>query len=298
MSPSSADIFARSADSPLQSLSWPWLPDFHSIYVKRDDLLHPIVSGNKWRKLRYLGDDKTVSVVSMGGPYSNHLHALAWYAKQRGWRATALVRGALQQTPTLQDCARWGMRVQCVEREAFRRLRDECDAWREWVDEPALWIPEGGRCAAAVRGVADLVAELPWTPDVVVCAAGTGTTAAGLARALPPRCTVIAVAALKNAAFLARDIAALLADTPAPARVQLITDAHLGGYAKTSPALQAFIEHCETFLSLPLEPVYTAKVFYALAELARRGLIQSSQRIVVIHTGGLQGRARAAGSFG
>lgn len=282
--------FFLASPSPLQPLHLPWLSSFQSLYIKRDDLLHPLVSGNKWRKLRYAFKQHTVGVASMGGPYSNHLHALAYLAQQMGWPSYALVRGEAQQTPTLIDCQRWGMQLQFVDRQTYRELRQHPEAWRRYVSQPdAQWLCEGGKARAALRGVAELVSELPFIPDVVICAAGTGTTAAGIASALPSSSLVIAIAALKNGEFLRNDVAELLAESAHHAAVEIVCDLHLGGYARNTPDLEQFMVAMQTNFSLPLEPVYTAKVFYALPELARRGLITPGQRIVIVHTGGLQG---------
>lgn len=289
--------FFSSTPSPaclqLQPLRLPWLSSFQHLYIKRDDLLHSVVSGNKWRKLRYALNDHCAAVASMGGPFSNHLHALAYLAYELGWPSYALVRGEPRLNPTLADCQRWGMQLQFVDRQSFRKLREQSDAWRTFFpDQTVQWLPEGGKALAALRGVAELVAELPFVPDVVVCACGTGTTVAGIATALPPTSRVIGIAALKNAEFLPNDIAALLAEQGKHATIEIICDLHLGGYARSTIELEQFISTMQNEFALPLEPVYTAKVFYALPELARRGLISPEQRIVIVHTGGLQGARR------
>jgi 1-aminocyclopropane-1-carboxylate deaminase len=284
-----ADFFSTAA-SPLQPLHLPWLSSFKQLYIKRDDLLHPIVSGNKWRKLRFAFSDHTRSVASMGGPYSNHLHALAYFAHQMGWSSYALVRGETRLTPTLRDCQQWGMRLQFVDRQTFRELREKADNWRHFIIDPHVqWLAEGGKGVVALRGVAELVSELPFVPDVVIAACGTGTTIAGIASALPENSLTIGVAALKNGEFLRNDVATLLTEYPHHARFNIVCDLHLGGYARQSVELAQFIDTMAKNFSLPLEPIYTAKVFYALPELARRGLITPAQRIVVVHTGGLQG---------
>ncbi len=285
--------FFSSPPSPLQPLHLPWLLSFSELYIKRDDQLHPQVSGNKWRKLRYVFDEHTRAVVSMGGPYSNHLHALAFLAREMGWHAQALVRGEPCQTPTLDDCARWGMALHFVSRHDYRQLRERDTYWKTLVpyDADDVWLPEGGRAVAAVRGVSELVAELPFVPDVVICAAGTGTTAVGLAAALPVTSRVIAISMIKNGDYLRRDSARLLAaaTSAACAPIDWVFDLHRGGFARSDDELMAFIAQMATKFALPLEPVYTAKVLVALPTLAQRGLIHPSQRIVIIHTGGQQG---------
>lgn len=250
------------------------------------------MSGNKWRKLRYLAQTGVSTVVSMGGAHSNHLHALAYWAQAHQATAHALVRGEPQTTATLNDCQQWGMHLHFVDREAYRLLRESPDAWQKHIYlDDALWLPEGGAGFLALRGVAELIEELPFVPDVVICAAGSGTTVAGLAAALPVTSRVIAVVALKNGDYLVNEVESWWqrAGVKLRAPIDWVFDQHLGGFGKTSPELMQLIEVCSTKLQLPLEPLYTGKVFYALPNLAQRGLIRPEQRIVIVHTGGLQG---------
>jgi 1-aminocyclopropane-1-carboxylate deaminase len=268
------------------------------VWVKRDDLLHPEVSGNKFRKLKYpllALHGQSVTLTTMGGPWSNHLHALAHAGALFGWPTRGLVRGAqATASATLNDCRRLGMQIQFVSRDEYRALRDIPDAWRRHVDhadDSHVWFPEGGSTPAALRGVAELIHELPFIPEVVMVACGTGATLAGLLAGLQGKGRVIGIAVLKNAAYLHKEIAVLLqqAGYPAYRNYELITDAHHGGYGKAPPELRQFCHDFSRELGMPIEPLYTGKLFFALKKMVQANAFLEDERIVAIHTGGLQG---------
>jgi 1-aminocyclopropane-1-carboxylate deaminase len=268
------------------------------LWVKRDDLLHAEVSGNKFRKLKYpllALRDRRATLVTMGGPWSNHLHALAHAGALSGWPTVGLVRGAAGvDTATLADCRRLGMRITFVSRADYRALRDLPELWRRHVTDAGdnhVWLPEGGSAPAALRGVAEIVDELPFIPDTMLVACGTGATLAGLLAGLQGRGCVIGVAVFRNAGYLHHEIARLLrqAGYPAYDNYTLLTDGHHGGYGKAPPVLRQF---CRDFIhetGVPIEPVYTGKLFYALRQMAQAGVLRKDERIVAVHTGGLQG---------
>lgn len=272
------------------------------IWVKRDDLLHAEVSGNKFRKLKYpllalQGRDPVL--VTMGGPWSNHLHALAHAAALGGWTSIGLVRGAAgMSSATLDDCRRLGMQIRFVSREDYRQLREDEQAWRQHValaDDSHVWLPEGGSAPAALRGVAEMVDEigqqLQFMPEVIMVACGTGATLAGILAGLRGRGRVIGVAVLKDAAYLRQEIAQLLrqAGYPDYQNYQLITDAHHGGYGKAPPELRQFCRDFSQALDVPVEPVYTGKLFHALRRLQQAHAFRDDERLLAVHTGGMQG---------
>lgn len=289
-------VFPRSP-SPCQPLASTLFADC-KVWVKRDDLLHAQVSGNKFRKLKYpllALDGQRATLVTMGGPWSNHLHALAHAGVLLGRPTVGLVRGAEGVgSATLDDCRRLGMRIIFVSRQDYRALREHPADWRRHVMDAGdshVWLPEGGSAPTALRGVAELVGELPFIPDTMAVACGTGATLAGLLAGLQGRGRVIGVAVLKNAGYLHREIALLLrqAGYPAYDNYTLLTDCHHGGYGKAPPALRQFCADfmCET--DIPIEPVYTGKLFHALGQMAQAGAFREDERIVAVHTGGLQG---------
>jgi len=264
------------------------------LWMKRDDLLHPIISGNKWRKLKYILDHALCSgatdIISMGGAYSNHLHALAYAGKAIGVKTTGIIRGEPRDsfTPTLVDLQNCDMELRFVSRSDYRQLRQ----YQGCHDLPGLqagqyWLPEGGAQALALQGVAELVAEIDMPYDILCAPCGTGTTLAGLIAAAPESVSVLGIAALKNAGFLINDVQALLAQPHHNWRINL--DYHFGGYASSNADLIAFINTFEANTGIPLEPVYTGKMLYALYELIKNHAFKAGQRIIALHTGGLQG---------
>lgn len=266
--------------------------------MKRDDLLHAEVSGNKFRKLKYpllALQGRKPALVTMGGPWSNHLHALAHAGALGGWPTIGLVRGvAGVESATLDDCRRLGMQIRFVSREDYRQLREDAQAWRRHVDvgdDCHVWLPEGGSAPAALRGVAELVDELPFIPEVVMVACGTGATLAGILAGLQGRGRVVGIAVLKNADYLHNEISLLLqqAGYPAYKNYELITDAHHGGYGKAPPELRQFCRDFSQEFGLPIEPVYTGKLFYALRKMQQAHAFGEDERVLAVHTGGMQG---------
>jgi 1-aminocyclopropane-1-carboxylate deaminase len=281
--------------SPLVRIMDPDLPREIELWLKRDDKLHPILSGNKWRKLNHILEDALLSgahtLIGMGGAYSNHLHALAYTAKHLGLQTIGYIRGERMEplTPTLEDCRRWGMELRFVSRTDYRLLRQ----YREPDSLPGLrpgqyWLPEGGAQSLALKGITELIAEIEMPFDVLCLPCGTGTTLAGCIAALGGTKTVIGFAALKHADFLTGDVERLLPKIYPHWRI--VHDYHFGGFAKTAPELLKFIRRFELAQQIPLEPVYTGKMLYGLYDMIARGCFAPGQRIVAVHTGGLQGR--------
>ena len=282
--------------SPIHAIALPSLIG-RAVWIKRDDLYHPTVSGNKFRKLKYpliALKGRKVTLTTMGGPWSNHLHALAHAGALFGWPTRGLVRGTeAMNTATLDDCRQLGMEIQFVTREDYRALRDITDEWRRYLFETNddVWFPEGGSSAAALKGVAELVNELPFIPEVMMVACGTGATMAGLLAGMQGRGRVIGIAVLKNAGYLHKEIALLLqqAGYPSYTNYELITDAHHGGYGKAPPELRQFCRDFSQETGIPIEPVYTGKLFFALRNMVHANAFRDDERIVAVHTGGLQG---------
>lgn len=265
------------------------------LWMKRDDLLHPVISGNKWRKLKYILEHAlsldVETIISMGGAYSNHLHALAYVGKVLGLKTVGLVRGERPEalTPTLLDMKNWGMELKFVSRSDYRLLRQ----YKGWHDLPGLkfgqyWLPEGGAQALALKGVAELVADIGISYDTFCVPCGTGTTLAGIIDAAPERGAVLGFAALKNAGFLTKEVDAMLSQSRN--NWQINFDYHFGGFAKINAELSVFIEDFELKTTIPLEPVYTGKMMYAVYDLIKKHYFKPGQRIIALHTGGLQGK--------
>ncbi len=261
------------------------------LWLKRDDLLHPIISGNKWRKLKYILNHalslNADTIISMGGAYSNHLHALAYTGKLLGLKTIGLIRGERGDslTPALLDMQQWGMELRFVSRSDYRLLRH----YKQLPDLKLnqYWLPEGGAETLALKGVAELVYEIDRDYDLLCVPCGTGTTLAGLVNAVPDNVKVMGFAALKHAEFLNHDVNALLPVQRNNWQINL--NYHFGGFAKTNAELLAFIQQFEADTQIPLEPVYTGKMLYAIYDLIKKQVFQANQRIIAVHTGGLQG---------
>jgi len=282
--------------SILTKIDAPLFEQYHiELWIKRDDLLHPVISGNKWRKLKYILNDALSvgadTLISMGGAYSNHLHALAYVGKALNLKTIGIIRGEQPETltPTLIDMKNWGMELKFVSRSDYRTIRH----YQGWQDLPGIrphqyWLPEGGAQTLALKGVAELVKEIDIPYNILCVPCGTGTTLAGIIAAVPEHVTVLGFAALKNAGFLTTDVERLL---PQPrANWQINQDYHFGGFAKTNAELTEFIKEFELTTKIPLEPVYTGKMMFALYDLLKKGYFKPGQRIIAVHTGGLQGK--------
>jgi 1-aminocyclopropane-1-carboxylate deaminase len=281
--------------SNLTKIDDPLLAQYQiELWMKRDDLMHPVISGNKWRKLKYSLDHALSSgadtIISMGGAYSNYLHALAYTGKALGLKTTGLIRGGQPEklTPTLCDMQSWGMELKFVSRSDYRLLRQ----YKGYHDLPGLkpqqyWLPEGGAQALALKGVAELVEEIDVFYDIICAPCGTGATLAGIIDAVPEQVSVMGFAALKNAEFLQTDVESLL---PRPcSNWQINLGYHFGDFAKTNAELMTFIANFEFKTGIPLEPVYTGKMMYALYDLIAKHAFKPGKRIIAVHTGGLQG---------
>jgi len=276
------------------------------LWVKRDDLIHPVISGNKWRKLKYILDHAITinchTIISMGGAYSNHLHALAFAGKQLGLKTIGYIRGERPEnlSPTLQDIQNWGMELRFISRAEYRELRN----YKKYNELPAhylkksqdgqYWLTEGGATELALLGVGELVSEIDRVYDVICVPCGTGTTFAGIISSVPEHCIVHGFSALKGAGFLNKDVEKLLNEFSGNKKTNwtIQLDYHFGGFAKRNNALLLFIEDFAQQHGVELEPVYTGKMFYGLFDLIQQDLFKPGQRIIAVHTGGLQGKRK------
>jgi len=265
------------------------------LWVKRDDLIHPVISGNKWRKLKYILDHalaiNTDTIISMGGAYSNHLHALAYVGKELDLQTVAYIRGEQPKnfSLTLRDLESWGMELRFISRVEYRELRQykNHDVLPK-IKPNEYWLPEGGATELALKGVAEIVSELDMNYDFLCVPCGTGTTLAGLINVSSDKCKVIGFSALKGGCFLADDIQPLLQGNKQNWSIQL--DYHFGGFAKSNNELLLFIEHFFNRHEIELEQVYTGKMFYGLFDLIKHDHFKKGQKIIAVHTGGLQGK--------
>lgn len=259
--------------SALVELSDPRLGSVR-VFLKYDD--------NKLRKLKYnLGHPR---VLTFGGAYSNHVRALARAGRAHGFETVGVIRGEehLPLNPALAEAAACGMQLTYLDRAAYRRKHtDEVQARLRAEFGDVVILPEGGSNAAAVRGCAELPADLGHDYDVICCPVGTGGTLAGISAGLAPGRRAIGFAVLKGGAFLAAEVARLQKEAYgiAWANWTLQLDYHFGGYARTTPALESFNA------KFRLERVYVAKMLFGIFDLVRQGAFAPDTRIVAVVTG-------------
>ncbi len=294
-------LYSAVSASTLEPLVHPLLTEQGiTLYCKRDDLLHPRLSGNKWRKLKYplrqALTEHAAGILSFGGAYSNHLHALAAAGQALNLPTVGIVRGeANSHNPTLTDVRHWGMKIEFVNRQQYRRRQDS-----DWLAELAhrysgyMLLPEGGSCLLALPGVAELWQELPPHVEVVLPVASGGTIA-GLLSARPVGAKVRGYAVLKGDPWLAQEIVNLYPAAAQDKHWQLIYEHHGGGYAKCRSGDKQAIAQLATELQLPLEPIYSGKALLGLFKDIAAGQFQRDSTLVFLHTGGLQGARSPSG---
>lgn len=279
--------------SPVHEVKHPLLDEKGVyLYLKRDDLIHPIISGNKWRKLKYLlkkaDDGSRRHLVTFGGAYSNHLLATAAAAAQFGFKATGIVRGEEVDNTHLFLCRLYGMDLIFTDRESYRDKLSLFDKY--FGNNPeAIFIDEGGASAEGALGCSEMVDELMDSYHHIFCACGTGTTAAGIINGISNnymQTEFHGIPVLKNGDFLTAEIDRYLNQ---PSTYHLHTDYHFGGYAKTTQELINFIQQFVAATGILIEPVYTGKMLYAIFDLAARDYFEPGAKIMAVHTGGMLG---------
>lgn len=267
------------------------------LIVKREDLLHPLVSGNKWRKLKYNFYEAAVrgvtTIVSFGGAYSNHIHALAAAGNILGVKTIGMIRGEEHHplNPTLSFARDCGMELHYVDRAAYRDRGEQHFEEEIRRQFPGAWIvPEGGSNVWGVKGCMEIVGDIRSAYDILCTAAGSGGTIAGLIAAQEGNRKVLGFSALKGAGMLDEKIKSLLPEgKDLRNNWEVNYDYHFGGYAKFNKPLLEFIKDFETRFGIKTEPVYTGKMFYGLFDLIAKGYFSKGTRIMALHTGGLQG---------
>lgn len=273
------------------------------MFIKRDDLIHSEISGNKWRKLKYnlikAKSEGRTSLLTFGGAYSNHLVATAAAAELHGLRSIGIVRGNeldSESNQTLKRCTEYGMELLFVSREEYGYRTEK------WYKEElaakfpsALIIDEGGSGYFGMIGCQEILKEIDVQYDIVVVAQGTSTTAAGLLLSLPDHKELWGVPVMKGYRSV-EELKDLFSSTAIEAEMiedllntyRPLDDYHFNGYARYDNDLLNFIANFWKEYQLPLDPVYTGKAMYGLIhETLKRGL--RNKNLLFIHTGGLQG---------
>lgn len=270
-------------------------PDGIELYVKREDLLHDEISGNKFRKLKYnfkeakrLGISK---IVTFGGAYSNHIAATAAAGRIYGMQTVGIIRGdelvtGFMDNPTLKKAYEDGMRLEFISRTEYRKRNN--DVFLEELKEiypDSYIIPEGGTNEVAVLGCAEILKTQDTSFDVICCAVGTGGTLSGLIKSSNENQKIIGFPALKGD-FLGEDIRKFVGEKT---NWELNLEYHFGGYGKMTKELMLFIERFKENTGILLDPVYTCKMMFGILDLIEKGKFKKGSKILAIHTGGLQG---------
>lgn len=257
------------------------------LFMKRDDLIHPFISGNKWRKLKYVLQDAKARnknhLVSFGGAYSNHLVALACAGAIHGLHTTGFVRGEEVSNPMLSLCKLWGMQLVFTQREQYKNKNA---LFTEFFnsDAQAYFIDEGGKGGLAAQGCEEILDGV-YGFTHVMCSVGTGTTIAGIARqAIKKGMIAEGICMLKGAEAIDAEIAEL-AGLP----VKIHHGMSRGGYGKSDPELMAFIGTFASETGILLDQVYTGKMMTAIVQLIKEGYYKRGDKLLTIHTGGLLG---------
>ncbi|MFT5244287.1 MAG: 1-aminocyclopropane-1-carboxylate deaminase [Psychroserpens sp.] len=266
----------------------------NQVCIKPEYLIHPYISGNKYRKLKYnLIEAKNLNkkvLTTFGGAFSNHIAAVAFAGQEFGFKTIGIIRGEelkskVSLNPTLSFAQSCGMTLQFISREKYKRKADAIyisELENEFGD--FYLIPEGGTNALAVKGCEEILTDADKDYDYICCSVGTGGTISGLINSALLHQKIIGFPALKGD-FLSEEITKFARNK----NWELITNYHFGGYAKINNDLIDFINQFKSSESIPLDPIYTGKMMYGIYDLIDKGYFPKESKILAIHTGGLQG---------
>ena len=265
-----------------------------SLVIKREDLIHPFVSGNKFRKLKYnllqAKAENQSCLLTFGGAFSNHIAAVAYAGKEHGFQTIGIIRGEelgtkIESNPTLNFAQECGMQLEFISRETYR-LKTEAFFLEQLGKKYGSFylVPEGGTNALAIQGCEEILTNEDAFFDYIGCGIGTGGTISGIINSALPHQKVLGFPALKGD-FLQDEICNFVQNE----NWELITDYHFGGYGKVNAGLIDFINWFFEQTQIPLDPVYTGKMVFGIVDLIKRNYFPKNSKILVIHTGGLQG---------
>lgn len=269
-------------------------PNAISVSMKREDLIHPYISGNKFRKTKYnllqAKAENQETILTFGGAFSNHIAAVAYAGKEKGFKTIGIIRGEelrdkIQENPTLQFAQECGMEFEFVSRADYR-LKSEPEFLEKLKNKFGAFylLPEGGTNELAIRGCEEILSPDDSKFDYICISVGTGGTISGIINSILPHQKVLGFPALKGD-FLKDEIRDFVENN----NWELITDYHFGGYGKVSPELIAFINQFYKENNIPLDPIYTGKMVFGVIDLICKNYFPENSKILMIHTGGIQG---------
>ena len=270
------------------------LPNAISLYIKREDLIHPFVSGNKFRKLKYnllqAKAENHDTLLTFGGAFSNHIAAVAYAGQEQGFKTIGIIRGdelrdKISENPTLTFAQNCGMQFEFVTREQYR-LKNDISFLEKLKENFSRFyhIPEGGTNALAIKGCQEILTEGDVDFDFVCCSIGTGGTISGIINTNLPHQKVLGFPSLKGD-FLKDEIRNFVQNQ----NWELITDYHFGGYGKVNEELITFINQFYNENKIPIDPIYTGKMVFGVIDLIHKNYFPAKSKILLIHTGGIQG---------
>lgn len=281
--------------SPLEEIQLP-LFEAHGvkIFIKRDDLIHPEVSGNKWRKLKknieFAKSKGLKGVVTMGGAYSNHIAATAAACSFFNLEGVGIIRGeelTPTSNPTLIEASKNRMNFQFIEREDYRNIRKNSSSVKDLYPDH-LFIPEGGANDLGIDGVSQLLTEINIDFDHLITSVGTGTTLLGLVKGLAGQKSVLGMSSIKGATF-EDEILQLKNQMSIPwTNYEVNQGFHFGGYGKYTDELIDFINQAKAETGILFDPIYTGKAFFGVCDMVKSRKFDN-QTLIFLHTGGLQG---------
>lgn len=265
------------------------------LHILREDKIHPTISGNKFRKLKYNLEEFSKgnynSLLTFGGAYSNHIVATAAAGKEFGFNSIGIIRGEelvdkIDTNPTLKFAKECGMTFHFISRKQYQnKYSPEFLEKLNSLFGNFYLLPEGGTNKPAVRGCEEILGEHTSNFDFICCAIGTGGTISGIINASLPHQQILGFPALKDSNFLKNEIIQFSTRS----NWNFITDFHFGGYAKFNDELLYFINDFKQQYNVPLEPIYTGKMIFGIYDLFHKGYFPKESKILAIHTGGLQG---------
>lgn len=269
-------------------------PNSISVQIKREDLIHPFVSGNKFRKLKYnllqAKAENHETLLTFGGAFSNHIAAVAFAGKEKGLKTIGIIRGdelasKVSENPTLLFAQNCGMQLEFVSREDYR-LKSEVSFLENLKQKFGRFyhIPEGGTNELAIKGCEEILTPEDADFDYICCSIGTGGTISGIINSVLPHQKVLGFPALKGD-FLKEEIRNFVQND----NWELLTDYHFGGYGKVNEVLIQFINQFYTENQIPLDPIYTGKMVFGVIDLIQNNYFPADSKILLIHTGGIQG---------
>lgn len=271
-----------------------------TLYIKRDDLIHEHISGNKWRKLKYnLENLKADRILTFGGAFSNHIAACAAICHDLNIKSIGLIRGEESENlnATLSLAKDLGMQIEYLSRKEYRKKEDPefLKSLKKKYGNPLI-IPEGGANIQGLKGSAEMLDEIDIDFDIILSAVGTGATIAGMSMALKEDQSAIGIVVLKGAEYLENEISGLLKSTlseesaaKSMKRITLDHQYHFNGYAKINDELVAFMRSFYDRHAIKTDPVYSGKSLFALYDMIQKDKFSPGSTIIYYHCGGLQG---------